>query len=203
MALQPQWNGTPSSVHDGSRAAAGSSRRISSSWTGSGLGMFQQQTSLPLILDFEPGSAGPSSHNSQNVPQHQSFLNPFNQSIQPQVNMSTDGLPSSRMLHGHPRGVHHQPSHPAYNLSPQTRCDPFDRLGDVEVGLIISLLPDADLEILRRVSRTWKRYSELFNRYSALKTRFPWAMQRLYETGGRDCANLQFRRHREKHGPGI
>jgi hypothetical protein len=90
---------------------------------------------------------------------------------------------------------HHSFDAHEYPSCSSTQLDPFECLGDVEVGIIISLLPDRDLETLRRVSRLWKRYSEYFNKYSAIKERFSWANEAVYQAGGSNFANLQFRRH--------
>jgi hypothetical protein len=124
-----------------------------------------------------------------------SFVDSFDQSIYPQ----DDAIqrPSWRMESK--MGVANSlPQTQQHHLHLQTRRDPFEYLGDVEVGLIICLLDDADLETLRRVSRSWKRYSEFFNTYAAIKERFPWANEARYKAGGNGLANLQFRRHCKK-----
>ncbi len=79
--------------------------------------------------------------------------------------------------------------------TPPGRRDPFDKLGDTEVGLITSFLSARDTEILRRVSKQWKGYSEYFHSTEAAVLRhFPWAAARAKKCGSREEFNLLFRR---------
>ena len=73
--------------------------------------------------------------------------------------------------------------------------DPFDALGDVEIILIIELLPVTDTETLRRVSKRWKDTSESHCGRTALRTHFPWAIAKADGLEQKEV-NLLFRRCR-------
>ena len=73
-----------------------------------------------------------------------------------------------------------------------TRIDPFQRLPDTAIEIIIFHLPNLMTETLRRVSRTWQYYSEYFNANTAIARRFPHTVVPVLPS--RDFANLVFRR---------
>ena len=76
--------------------------------------------------------------------------------------------------------------------------DPFEYLGDDEIGLVISFLPAPDTETLRRVSRLWKASSELHNSGVALQRHFGHFGETADCYPTRESANLAFRRRRKK-----
>ena len=81
---------------------------------------------------------------------------------------------------------------PTEPKTPSVRIDPFQRLPDTAIEIIISQLLTPMTETLRRVSRRWKYYSELLNSNVAIARRFPNA--KLENFPSRNLANLHFRR---------
>ncbi|KAI9807464.1 MAG: hypothetical protein M1833_000209 [Piccolia ochrophora] len=74
--------------------------------------------------------------------------------------------------------------------------DPFRRLGQIEIGLILHLLPAVDTERVRRVSRWWKALAEHLLTLRALRTEFPESniARGGMVFGNRPEANLAYRR---------
>lgn len=70
--------------------------------------------------------------------------------------------------------------------------DPFERLGDDEVGIIISFLPTCTTETLRRVSKLWKFKSESHNGNEASRRHF--SHERTGDWASKEEANVKFRR---------
>ena len=75
--------------------------------------------------------------------------------------------------------------------------DPFEYLGDDEVGSIISFLPASDTETLRRVSKLWKASSEFHSSGAALQRHFGHLGEKADSYPTRESANLAFRRRRK------
>ena len=74
------------------------------------------------------------------------------------------------------------------------RMDPFMKLGDAEVYLVLSYLNAKETEPLRRVSKFWKTTSEFHLTRKALLSRFPWAASRADQCENREESSLLFRR---------
>ena len=99
-----------------------------------------------------------------------------------------------------PRSLYHKPVISSSNrivCRPKARNakDPFEWLGDDEVAIIMSWLPAATTEILRRVSKLWKATSEYHNGNEALRRYYSHiekGTSRRYAS--RQEANLGFRR---------
>ena len=76
----------------------------------------------------------------------------------------------------------------------QNSKDPFDYLGDDEVGIIISFLSAFEMEKLRRVSKLWKASSEFHNAGEALQRHFGHIGERAADYPTTEAASLAFRR---------
>ena len=87
------------------------------------------------------------------------------------------------------------PKKTAKSTSPKEgtiRVDPFARLPDLAIEMVISRLPTVMTETLRKVSKTWKYHSELHNGNLAIFRRFP--NVNYTPLPSRELANLEFRR---------
>jgi hypothetical protein len=197
MPHRPPWNSPQQGLGDGPLLSFRHHAPIGLNAFGSCLTEEGPSISLFNVSTQEAGFDPPSWQGKMHKSQlSSSILASSDQSIYPQAEPSQKSPQSSKSAQRMKVKSMQELTHLPPPDSP-SRLDPFEYLGDVEAGLIISSLPDADLETLRRVSKTWKRYSEYFNRYSSIRQRFSWANEYVYEAGGSEVANLQFRRHRK------
>ena len=72
------------------------------------------------------------------------------------------------------------------------RSDPFQRLPNIAIELIISHMPNLTTETIRRVSRSWRYHSESFNADTAIACRYPDAVVPVLSST--KFANVVFRR---------
>lgn len=86
---------------------------------------------------------------------------------------------------------------PSRRVSQKEARDPLQYLPVDVVDIIFALLPSAASEMMRRVSRSWKKASEEYYGASAFMAHFADCEDRVEQREGEREANLRFRRRRK------